>query len=208
MNPSGKDRGEHREERKSSGRRPSRTRMNSMDQTTTIARHQRWMWALRSLMGLPAYQPACDSTEFLSGAPLDFRLGMQCGQLAASRQKDLIYSGWRTALSPEPESHSVVIRELLTIDVIDRCVPCMVDETAPLTLVSLHANEQFTIGARGLLERVAGKPKTLGQGRKRAMRRIRSLAAELSESVAPTSHQISCGDRWVQPEGAFAIRFN
>ena len=164
--------------------------------------------AIRILMGLPPYRPASDSIEFLSGAPLNIRLGMQAGQLAASMQKDVIYSGWKTPLSVEPESHSVIVRELMTIDVADRCVPCMVDDAAPLTLVSLRADEQFVIGARGLLERVAGKPKALGQGRKRAMRRIRSLVATLGDELALTTQQISCGDRWVGPEGAIAIRFN
>lgn len=157
--------------------------MNEMKEVIDTPLHrQTWMWALRLSMGWPPLTPACDSIAWVSGRPIDVETGLDCARLAAKQRQDIVYGSWGTA-GAEPLSYAVIVREILTIDVVDRCLPWAADEFAPLILVSTKSDESIAIDARGLLHRHAGKPEKLAAGRRLAAKRIRTLAASLRDRV-------------------------
>lgn len=181
-----------------------------MEQTTMQVRHQNFMWAVRREMGWPAFKPINDCLAFSSGRPLDFEIGAELGRLAQAMRKDMIYSGWSSATAREPSGFTVVIRELLSVDIVDRVLPWAADDHSPIVLVSTRGDEVFAVGKRGLLERMAGKPPRLAEGRKRAMKRIRAAIATMSDEVAENNVWLPAGAPWVEPDQPLetVIRFN
>ncbi|GGP00686.1 hypothetical protein EV664_1238 [Stakelama pacifica] len=181
-----------------------------MEHTTMTLKHQNWMWALRKEMGWPLFKPANDCLSFSSGRKMDAEIGTELGRVAVAMRKDVVYSSWTNAAVAEPSSYAVVLRDLLTINVTDRCVAWASTETSPVILISTRRDEMFAIGARGLLERVAGKPKSLAKGRKIAERRIRAAAQAMGGRLAENNVWLPMGADWVEPERPVetVVRFN
>lgn len=89
---------------------------------------------------------------------------------------------------------------MLTVDIVDRVVPYAANDDAPIVLVSTKGDEFFAIDTRGSLVRVAGKPKRLGDGRKRAMRRIKAAAATMRDDLLPGNRRMLWGAETIEPD--------
>lgn len=165
-----------------------------------ILRHQNFMLAIRREMGWPTFKPANDCIAFCSGRPLDIMIGSELARIAEQSRKDAIYTGWPDLKAAEPASFTVVFRELLTVDIIDRVEPYADNDEAPLILVSTRADEFFAVDARGSLVRVSGKPKGIGKGRKLAMKRIKAAAATMGDTLLESNCFVAPGADWIEPD--------
>lgn len=181
-----------------------------MEQAMMTLRHQNFMWGVRREMGWPLFRPVNDCLAFVSGRPMDIEVGLETARVAQVMRKDLIYAGWPSTVAVEPDAFAVIIRELLQVDVIDRCFPWAADETSAIVLVSTRVDESFAIGRRGLLERRPGKPKGLGKGRKLAAKRIRAAAAAMGDELVANNIWLPHGEAWVEPDAPVetVVRFN
>lgn len=168
----------------------------------TRLRHRNTMLALRQHMGWPLIKPANDCIAFTSGCPTDFEVGMELGRLAGLLGKDVIYSGWSSITTKEPTGFTIAYREMLTVDIVDRVVPYAANDDAPIVLVSTRGDEFFAVDVRGSLVRVPGKPKGLGEGRKRAMRRIKAAAATMRDDLLPNNRRMEWGAESVEPDAS------
>ena len=166
----------------------------------TMLRHQNTMLALRQQMGWPLIKPANDCIAFTSGRRADFEVGMELGRLAGMLGKDLIYSGWSSVRAKEPAGFTIAYREMLTVDIVDRVVPYAANDDAPIVLVSTRGDEFFAIDGRGSLVRVPSKPKGIGEGRKRAMRRIKAAAATMRDDLLPNNRRMEWGAGSIEPD--------
>lgn len=173
-------------------------------------RQQNVMTALRVEMGWPEHTPANDCICFCTGNPMDVAVGMEMARISQRLRKDAIYAEWANPAAKEPGQFSVIYRELLTVDVVDRVVPFALDEKAPVILLSTRKAEFFVIDDRGSLQRVQGKPANIGTGRKLAMKRIKARAATLRSELHANNRHIGPGADWIEPEADVAtlVRFN
>lgn len=180
-----------------------------MEVNTLTLKHQNWMWAVRREMGWPPFKPCNDAIAFGAGRKMDLAVGVEIARLAQAMRKDLVYSGWPSTAAVEPDGYAIAYRELLAVDVVDRCFPFAADETGPMILVSTRADEHFAVGRRGFLERLSGKPKHLRRGRALALRRIRAAAAAMGDELAPTNVWVPAGAEWVEPPATLetVVRF-
>ena len=170
-----------------------------MQHDTMMLRHQNWMWALRRAMGWPTFKPINDCIAWASGRLMDIDLGLELARLATAGRKDMVFSCWANTTVAEPSDYIVALRELLSINVVDRCFAYAADETAPVMLVSTRRDEHFAIGSRGLIERREGKPAALGRGRKLAVRRIRAAAATMGDTLCADNLWVPTGGEWIDP---------
>ena len=173
------------------------------------SRHQNTMLALRREMGWPAFKPANDCIGFTSGRTMDFDQGMELARIAQVLGKDVIYSGWASGSASEPSGFSIAYRVLLTVDIIDRVGPFAANDDAPVVLVSTRSDEVFAIDRRGSLVRVPGKPKTIGKGKKLAIKRIKTTAEAMGNELLENNRYVPPGADWIAPEGPIetVVRF-
>lgn len=164
--------------------------------------HQNFMLSLRAEMGWPEFKPTNDSIAWTSGRAMDVQLGLELGRIAQMIGKDLVYSGWTSARAAEPTSLTIAWRDLLTVDIFDRLVPFAANDDAPIVLVSTRADETFAIDRRGSLVRIPGKPKSIGAGRKRAMKRIRATASTISDVILSDNRWVPTGATSIGPDEA------
>ena len=165
-----------------------------------MLRHQNMMLAVRELMGWPAFKPANDCLAFSSGKVCDFDVGMELGRFSQMLSKDIIYSGWSSATATVPSCFTIAYRELLTVDIIDRAFPYAANDRSPVVLVSTCGDEHFAIDARGTLVRVPGKPKSLGAGRRLAMKRIKAAARSKGDELLATNRPVRWGAEAIEPD--------
>lgn len=162
-------------------------------------RNQKFAWGLRQQMGYPLFAPANDCTAFAGGGIADFALGMEIAVLATQMRKDIVHLGWRDVADAEPTTFAVALREMVQVDWLDGLFPFAEDDMAPIVLVSTRRDKNIAVGPRGLLERRSGKPKALGKGKARAMRRIRRAAAAMSDQLADAHVFLNRGEAWREP---------
>lgn len=177
---------------------------------TMILRHQKTMLALRQQMGWPAFKPANDCIAFTSGKPSDFEVGIELGRIAQMLGKDLIYSGWASVDATTPIGFTIAYRELLAVDIVDRVFPYAANDQAPVVLVGTRADEHFAIDGRGSLTRMPGKPKSLGAGRRLAMKRIKAAAKTMGDELLASNRHVPWGATEIEPEATVAetvVRF-
>lgn len=170
-----------------------------MQQNSAGLRHQNFMLAVRREMGWPAFRPANDAIAFSSGRPMDLMVGSEVARIAEQMRKDVIYTGWASLVATAPVGFTVVYRELLTVDIVDRVVPFAANDDAPIIFVSTRADEHFAVDRRGSLARIPGKPKHIGAGRKLAMKRIRTTAATRGDDLLADNQFVPLGGDWVEP---------
>lgn len=172
-----------------------------MQQTATVPlHHQNFMLAIRREMGWPTFRPANDAIAFCSGREMNFEVGAEMARIAQTLRKDAIYTGWANSTVALPTSFTVVYRELLAVDIVDRVVPYAANDDAPIVFVSTRADEVFAVDRRGTLVRVPGKPKAIGIGRKLAMKRIKATAATLGDTLLEGNRFVAPGAEWIEPE--------
>ena len=172
--------------------------------------HQNFMLAVRQEMGWPLFRPVNDAIGFSSGRTMDFETGMEIGRIAQLMRKDLVYSGWTSTRALEPTGFAIAYRELLAVDIIDRLVPFASDDEAPIVFVSTRADEHFAVDGRGSLARRPGKPKSIGKGRKLAMKRITAAAAAMGYGLLENNRFVPIGADWDEPHASVetVVRFN
>lgn len=163
-------------------------------------RHQNFMIAIRLLMGWPAFKPANDCLAFSSGRPTDFEVGSELARIATMIGKDVIYSGWDSVNAALPSDFTIVYRELLTVDIVDRVVPWAANDEDPIVFVSTRGDDIFAVDRRGSLIRVAGRPKAMAKGRKLAMKRIKAAAAEMGDRLLENNRIVPFGAPSIEPE--------
>lgn len=171
-----------------------------MPQATIGLGHQNFMLALRREMGWPTFKPANDCIAFCSGRQMDFAVGSEMARIAQTLRKDAVYTGWDSMKATTPIGFTIVYRELLTVDIVDRVVPFAANDDAPIVFVSIRADEHFAVDGRGSLVRISGKPNNIGTGRKLAMKRIRATAATLGNELLADNRFVPTGGAWIEPE--------
>lgn len=171
-----------------------------MQQNNAGLRHQNFMLAVRRELGWPTFKPANDCIAFCSGRQMDLEVGSEMARIAQTMRKDAVYCGWANVTASTPVGFTIVYREMLSVDIIDRVVPFAANDDAPIIFVSTRADEHFAVDRRGSLVRIPGKPKKIGAGRKLAMKRIRATAATLGDKMLAGNQFVPWGSDWVEPE--------
>lgn len=173
-------------------------------------RHQQFMLAVRHEMGWPAFRPANDAIAFCTGREMNFEVGAEMARITQMLRKDAIYTGWANSSAALPTSFTIVYRELLAVDIVDRVVPFAASEDAPIVFVSTRADEIFGIDRRGAMVRVPGKPKTIGTGRRLAMKRIKVTAATMGDTLLEGNRFLARGAEWIEPADTLetVVRFS
>ena len=172
-----------------------------MQQTNTMSlRRQNFMLAIRREMGWPAFKPANDCLAFCWGRVMDLETGSEMARIAQMLGKDAVYTGWKNAVAPAPAEFTIVYRDLLAVDVVDRVVPYAANDRAPIAFVAVRNDETFVVDRRGSLVRLPGKPNDIGKGRARAMQRIKATAATLDDTLLDGNRYVPWGAETVAPE--------
>lgn len=161
---------------------------------------QKHAWAIRQERGYPLYKPHEEIAAFTAGGPADIVKAMEIAALAQTMRKDLVYVAWSDAADSNPVDYAVAFREPSFVDWIDRCFFWAADETSLIVIVSSRRDEHFVRGARGLLERRAGKPaKNMAKGKRIATRRIQRAAAAMGDQLAEDNVCLPRGGTWNEP---------
>lgn len=171
-----------------------------MQQNTIGLGHQNFMLALRREMGWPTFKPANDCIAFSSGRRMDLAVGSEVTRIAQMMRKDVVYTGWDSMKATTPLGFTIIFRELLTVDIVDRVVPFAANDDAPIVFVSTWSDEMFAVDRRGTLVRIPGKPRNIGTGRKIAMKRIKTTAATLGDELLADNQFVPPGGAWMEPE--------
>ncbi|KZE11219.1 MULTISPECIES: hypothetical protein [Sphingomonas] len=171
-----------------------------MQQSNIGLHHQNFMLAVRREMGWPGFKPANDAIAFCSGRRMDLEVGSEMARIAQTLRKDAVYTSWANMAATAPLGFTIVYREMLTVDIVDRVVPYAANDDGPILFVSTRADEHFAVDRRGSLVRVPGKPKAIGTGRKLAMQRIRATAATMGDELLANNRFVPFGSDWSEPE--------
>ncbi len=139
------------------------------------ARHQNWMLALRQLAGVPTFKPALESILFCATGLDGVQRGMELARLAQQADRDVICAHWANTKAKRPSSYTVVLRDVLSVDVMSDCQAFIWGEDR-LALVSPREKMTIWVGDRGLLQRGPGLPQHLLRGVRLATMRIQEAA--------------------------------
>lgn len=162
------------------------------------ARHQNWMLSLRQLAGVPTFKPANESILFCSTGLDGIERGMELARLAQQAERDIICSHWLDSKAKQPSGYTVVLRDLLSVDVLSDCTAFMSGEER-LALVSKREMVTIRVGERGLLQRDAGVPQQLAKGIQLATGRIRKGAASRDGGLLKGNLFMPAGGQWTAP---------
>ncbi len=170
-----------------------------VDQFSGVVVHrQRFTLALRREMGWPSFRPANDCLDFSIGGPVDTVTGLKLARIVERECKDLIHTSWRRPAAPWPCDFAVVIRMLLTLDVVTGLAPWCAGDDDPVILVGV--DEFFAHDRRGSLVRLAGRPAMIVPGRRLALRRIEAAARARSVRHLAGKRLVRTGGDWIEPE--------
>lgn len=180
-----------------------------MKQSTNGVCRQNFMLAVRQELGWPSFKPANDAIAFCAGRRIDFELGLELARIAQMLNKDAVYTAWANTTTTTPLAFSIVYRDLLAVDIVDRVVPYAANDDAPIVFVNARSKEIFAVDRRGSLVRFPGKPSNVGTGHKLAMKRIRATAATMSDDLLENNRFVPTGADWVEPAASVAtvVRF-
>ena len=171
------------------------------DLTGAVAAHRgRFMLALRREMGLPLFRPANHCLLFSFSNRFGSDTSMSLARLVEQERRDLIHATWGNAAARWPIGLTVVIRELLTIDVVTRVVPWCAGEDDPVILVRRRDHEFFTLDRRGSLARLQGRTAKIVRGRRLALRRIDGAARINGDMAPPDDWHRRTEHDWIEPE--------
>lgn len=159
------------------------------------ARHQNWMLALRQLAGVPPFKPALESILFCATGLGGIERGMELARLAQEAERDVICSHWANTKARRPSSYTVVLRDVLSVDVLSDCTAFMWGEER-LALVSAKERLTIWVGDRGLLQRGQGLPEHLARGARLATMRIRHAADGREAELLDNNRFMPLGGEW------------
>lgn len=162
-------------------------------------RHQNWMLALRELAGVPTFKPVNESILFCATGLDGIERGMELARLAQEAQRDIICAHWASTKAKRPSSYTVVLRDVLSVNVLSDCVAYMGGDDR-LALVSLREKLTIWVGDRGLLQRGEGVPPHLARGARLAAMRIRSAAGGRDAGLLDGNRFMPLGGEWAAPD--------
>jgi len=173
-----------------------------MTMTKTLpmqVRHQNWMLALRALAGVPTFKPVNESVLFCGTGLNGIGSGMELARLAQEAERDIICAHWASSKAKRPSGYTVVLRDVLSVDVLSGCTAYMWGEER-LALVSTREKQTIWIGARGLLQRGQGVPEHLPRGTRLAAMRIRDTADGREAELLDGNRFMPLGGEWTAPD--------
>lgn len=143
-----------------------------------LARGQAWVFALRTLMGYPAYEPARHTMGFCSSGPREFDDVVHLTEVAADMQKDMLHLTFAELESPEPCMVSLVVHQHLSVEWMPSCQLYTASERAPVEL--LQGGRRWRIDERNQLVSDKLPPRhLLARGEQIAWERWRKKAEEM-----------------------------
>lgn len=158
-------------------------------------RHQNWMLALRALAGVPTFKPVNESILFCATGLHGIERGIELARLAQEADRDVICAHWANTKAKRPSGYTVVLRDVLSVDVLSDCTAYMWGEER-LALVSAKEELTIWVGDRGLLQRGQGLPQHLTQGERLAAMRIRDAADGREAKLLDGNRFIPMGGEW------------
>lgn len=158
-------------------------------------RHQNWMLALRSLAGVPTFKPVNESILFCATGIGGIERGMELARLAQEAERDVICAHWANTKAKRPSGYTVVLRDVVSVDVLSDCTACMLGE-GRLALVSAKEKLTIWVGDRGLLQRGQGVPEHLARGTRLATMRIRTAAEDREAELLDGNRFMPMGGEW------------
>lgn len=84
-------------------------------------RHQNWMLAVRELAGVPTFRPVNESILFCATGLDGIERGMELARLAQQADRDIICAHWASIKAKRPSGYTVVLRDVLSVDVLSDC---------------------------------------------------------------------------------------
>ena len=173
------------------------------------ARHQNWMLALRQLAGVPPFKPALESILFCATGLHGVQRGMELARLAQQADRDVICAHWANTKAKRPSGYTVVLRDVLSVDVISDCQAFISGEDR-LALVSPREKMTIRVGDRGLLQRGPGLPQHLMRGVRLATMQIHEAAESRDAELLDSNRFMSFGSDWAAPNAPIdaPIRFS
>lgn len=161
-------------------------------------RHQNWMLALRQLAGVPAFRPVNETITFCCAGPLDLTRGMDLARISQEDERDIICAHWANAKARRPLGYTVVLRDVLSVEVMMDCTAFLWGE-GRLMLVSPREKMTIQIGDRGVLQRNQGLPQHFLRGTKLASMRINEASKAIAMDLVADDHLIATGGEWTAP---------
>jgi len=159
------------------------------------ARHQNWMLALRQLAGVPTFKPVNESILFCATGLDGVERVLELARLAQEAERDIICAHWADTKAKRPSGYTVVLRDVLAVEVMSDCRAYMWGEER-LALVSLRDKLTIWAGDRGLLQRGQGLPQNLPQGIRLAAARIRDATSARDDALLEGNRFMSLGSEW------------
>lgn len=143
-----------------------------------LARGQAWVFALRTLMGYPPYEPARHTMSFCTSGPREFDDVVHLTEIAAEMQKDMLHLTFEELESPEPCLVSLVLHQPLSIEWMPGCQLYAASERAPVEL--LQGGRRWRIDERNQLVSDKLPPRhLLARGEQMAWDRWRTMAEQM-----------------------------
>jgi hypothetical protein len=158
-------------------------------------RHQNWMLALRALAGVPTFKPVNESILFCATGLDGIERGMELARLSQQADRDVICAHWASTKAKRPTGYTVVLRDVLSVDVLSDCTAYIWGEDR-LALVSTREKLTIWVGDRGLLQRGEGVPQHLVRGARLATMRIRDAAATRDAELLEGNRFMPVGGEW------------
>lgn len=162
-------------------------------------RHQNWMLAVRALAGVPTFKPVNESILFCATGLDGIERGMELARLAQQADRDIICAHWANSKAKRPSGYTVVLRDVLSVDVLSDCTAYIWGEQR-LALVSPREKLTIWAGDRGLLQRRQGLPQHLVRGARLATMRICEAADGREAALLENNRFMPLGGEWAAPD--------
>ena len=158
-------------------------------------RHQNWMLSVRQLAGVPTFKPVNESILFCATGIDGIERGMELARLAQQADRDIICAHWANSKAKRPSGYSIVLRDVLSVDVLSDCTVYIWGEDR-LAFVSAREKMTIFVGDRGLLQRRQGLPQHLTRGARLASMRIREVADTRDAELLDGNRFMPLGGEW------------
>lgn len=159
-------------------------------------RHQNWMTAVRQLAGVPTFKPVNESILFAATGLDGIEQGMELARVAQEAERDIVCAHWPNAKARQPSGYTVVLRDVLSVDVLSACAPYMWAD-GQLAFVSVREGVTIRVGDRGLLQRSQGLPQHMVRGARLASLRIREVANNRRTTLMDGNRYVPVGGEWM-----------
>lgn len=160
--------------------------------------HQNWMLAVRELAGIPTFKPVNESILFSVTSLDGIERSMELARLAQQADRDIVCGHWASAKAKRPSGYTVVLRDVLAVDVLSDCVAYIWADDR-LAFVSRREKMTIWVGDRGLLQRGQGLPQHLARGTQLAAMRIRDAADRRDDALLDGNRFMPIGGEWSAP---------